>query len=90
MKPEKKVVAVLSIEDRDPFKHFQPAVWKRPFYRIEDAFESFLETSQLCVDGVRTARLPKGLSALGLSYICMSVLLLLFVAVFVHNKMTFL
>jgi hypothetical protein len=89
MKPEQKVVAVLSKEDRDPFKHFQPAVWKRPFYTIEDAFESFLQTSQLCVDRARTARLPKGLNALRLSYICLSVLLLLFVAVFVHNKMTF-
>ena len=89
MKPEPKVIAVLSKEDRDPLKHFQPPAWKRPFYAIEDAFESFLEMSQMAVDMASAAKLPAGISLLGLGYGVFAALVLLFVALFVNAKMTF-
>ncbi len=89
MKPEPKVVAVLSKDDRDPFKYYQPPWWKRPFYRIEDEFESFLEMSQIAVDMARAAKLPAGISPLGLAYGVFAALVLLFVALFVSRQMTF-
>jgi hypothetical protein len=89
MKPEPKVVAVLSKDDRDPFKHFQPPAWKRPFYAIEDAFELFLQMSQELVNASRAVKLPAGISSLGLAYGVFAALVLLFVALFVSRQMTF-
>jgi hypothetical protein len=89
MKQQKEVVAVLSQDDRDPFKYFEPPWWKRPFYRIQDDFESFLEMSQIAVDMARAAKLPAGISALGLAYTFFAALALVFVALFVNAKLTF-
>jgi hypothetical protein len=88
MQKDPKVIAVLSKDDRDPFKYYQPPWWKKPFYEIEDAFESILEMSQMAVDMSRAAKLPAGISPLGLAYGIFAALVLLFVALFVSRQMT--
>ncbi len=88
MKPVKKATFVLSKEERDPFAHFRPAPWKRPFYAAEDAFESLLATSQSIVDKAEAFTSRSNVTPLAVSYAVLAVLLLAFVYLFVSLKLT--